>query len=128
MQLVFKKNETIFKLMKPPIPTPLNVDTRVIDSTTLRTSDFEQPQMYTLRPQSKLLHNICSTRLQVFHRPAFSPITTIRMASSQQPSKRRFAPLGQPASEDAPALQGIVFDMDGTLCKSYRSLTISTRG
>jgi hypothetical protein len=40
------------------------------------------------------------------------------MASSQQPSKRRFAPLSQPATDGAPALQGIVFDMDGTLCKS----------
>jgi hypothetical protein len=38
------------------------------------------------------------------------------MASSTRP-QRRFAPLGQPATEGAPQLQGIVFDMDGTLCK-----------
>ena len=42
----------------------------------------------------------------------------IRMASSTRP-QRRFAPLGQPATEGAPQLQGIVFDMDGTLCKSF---------
>jgi hypothetical protein len=37
------------------------------------------------------------------------------MASSQN-NKRRFAPLGQAGTDGAPALQGIVFDMDGTLC------------
>jgi hypothetical protein len=58
-----------------------------------------------------------STRITTlqFTKPLFNePI--IRMASSMRP-QRRFAPLGQPATEGAPQLQGIVFDMDGTLCK-----------
>jgi hypothetical protein len=42
----------------------------------------------------------------------------IRMASSKPP-QRRFAPLGKPATEGAPQLEGIVFDMDGTLCELF---------
>ncbi|EGX91399.1 HAD superfamily hydrolase, putative [Cordyceps militaris CM01] len=37
------------------------------------------------------------------------------MATSNSP--RRFAPLKTGSSSDAPKLQGIVFDMDGTLCE-----------
>jgi hypothetical protein len=66
---------------------------------------------------SKLLNNLCKTLFRPKSIFVFPPFAAIRMASSQQPSKRRFAPLGQPATEGGPALQGIVFDMDGTLCE-----------
>lgn len=44
-----------------------------------------------------------------------APIST----SSQEQSKRRFAPVGRKAggNDGAVELKGIVFDMDGTLCK-----------
>jgi hypothetical protein len=61
--------------------------------------------MYIRALQSRIL-----STLPIYSR--FSTATT-KMASS----KRRFAPLGQDGTDDAPALKGIVFDMDGTLCK-----------
>jgi hypothetical protein len=70
----------------------------------------------TLNP--RLLNIICKTPSRPRSVLTISQFAAIRMASSQQPSKRRFTPLGQPATDGAPALQGIVFDMDGTLCKS----------
>ena len=72
--------------------------------------------MYIRTLHSKFTSSLCSTRF----RPKATSIsvfssTAIRMASSQN-NKRRFAPLGQPGTDEAPALKGIVFDMDGTLC------------
>jgi hypothetical protein len=73
----------------------------------------------TLQKSSARITNLCSTKF-LYNKPAF------RMASST----RRFAPLGKPATEDAPQLQGIVFDMDGTLCKYkyFSPSRISTKG
>jgi len=64
---------------------------------------------------SRTLHQ-SSTRIAQFHQVSLlRRKATVRMASSMRP-QRRFAPLGKPGTEGAPQLQGIVFDMDGTLC------------
>lgn len=67
--------------------------------------------MYIRTLHSKFTSSLCSTRSTV-------PISTSRFSTATRmaSSKRRFAPLGQPGTDDAPALKGIVFDMDGTLC------------
>jgi hypothetical protein len=58
-----------------------------------------------------------STRIAQFRSiKPFHNKPAIRMASSI-PSQRRFAPLGKPATDGEPQLEGIVFDMDGTLCE-----------
>jgi hypothetical protein len=65
---------------------------------------------------SRTLHK-SSTRIAQFRSIGpFYNKPAIRMASSTPP-QRRFAPLGKPATEGAPLLEGIVFDMDGTLCE-----------
>lgn len=85
------------------------------------TSRVRPLQMYIRTLHSSLVNSnsISSTLFKHSSRSVFPPIASIRMASSHQHSKRRFAPLGQPGSDGAPALRGIVFDMDGTLCTSH---------
>lgn len=71
---------------------------------------------------SRVSSSLSSTRPKVKTLPIYFKYSTIRMASS----KRRFAPLGQAGTDGAPALKGIVFDMDGTLCTLLSSFTIRT--
>jgi hypothetical protein len=79
--------------------------------------------MYIRTLHSKLLYSFRSTCVGLKVPPICLPIAAIRMASSQH-GKRRFAPLGQSATDGTPALQGIVFDMDGTLCMSKQTPSV----